>query len=452
MARPLRFCHLSIFYPPYSFGGDAMYLYRLVNALAERGHEVDVIHCADSYHVLEPREPAAHFPNHPNVTVHTLRSGWGRLSPLLSQQTGGTWMKTRRILEIFLGKSFDVIHYHNISLFGPKVLALAPDYRDFIKLYTTHEHWLVCPMHVLWKNNERLCEKPDCLRCTLAFRRPPQWWRYTRLLERSAAAVDTFLSPSRFTRQMLHDRGFVREITHLPYFVPGAENADAAHGVPPAIPVTPIPASPGFSSPGASPHPRPFFLFVGRLEKIKGLQNVIPLFRNYSRADLLVAGTGNFEEELRRQAQGMSNVIFLGSLQQQRLRALYRHAIAALVPSICYEVFGIIILEAYMQRTPVIVHRLGGLQEVVEESRGGFCYRTADELLAAMEQLRTNPALRAEMGERGFLKYQERWNTEAHLAMYFAELEATAQRKLGRVPWLEPAPSTLAWHPAAKDS
>jgi glycosyltransferase involved in cell wall biosynthesis len=432
VARPLRFCHLSIFYPPYSFGGDAMYLYRLVNALAERGHEVDVIHCADSYHVLEPREPTANFPNHPNVTVHTLRSGWGRLSPLLSQQTGGTWLKTRRILEIFLGKTFDVIHYHNISLFGPKVLELAPDYPDFIKLYTTHEHWLVCPMHVLWKNNERLCEKPDCLRCTLAFRRPPQWWRYTGLLDRCAASVDSFISPSRFTRQMLHDRGFVREIAHVPYFVP-----------PPAI--EPGPAR--HATEGASPHPRPFFLFVGRLEKIKGLQNLFPLFREYPLADLLVAGTGNFEAELRAQAQGMANVVFLGSLGQERLRALYRHAIALLVPSLCYEVFGIIILEAYLQRTPVIVHRLGGLAEVVEESQGGFAYSSPEELLDAMERLRTDPNLRREMGARGFEKYNTRWSTEAHMVMYFEQLEATARRKLGRVPWQEPARASLAWRP-----
>jgi glycosyltransferase involved in cell wall biosynthesis len=445
--RPLRFCHLSIFYPPYSFGGDAMYLYRLVNALAERGHEVDVIHCVDSYHALEPRQPTGNFPNHPNVTVHTLRSGWGRLSPLLSQQTGGVWFKKRRILEVFLGKKFDVIHYHNISLFGPRVLTLAPDYSDFIKLYTTHEHWLVCPMHVLWKNNQRLCEKPDCFRCTLAFRRPPQWWRYTRLLERCAAAVDSFISPSRFTRQMLHDRGFVREIAHLPYFVPDSPELLA----PPRAPAAAADVSPNIASPDSSPHSRPYFLFVGRLEKIKGLQDVIPLFRDYPHADLRVAGTGNFEHELRRQAEGMTNVIFLGSLQQDRLRALYRHAIAALVPSICYEVFGIIILEAYMQRTPVIVHRLGGLEEVVEESRGGFAYGTSGELLAAMEQLRTNPALRAEMGQRGFLKYQERWNTEAHLALYFAELEAAALRKLGRVPWLEPSRVSLAWSPAANN-
>lgn len=407
-----------------------MYLYRLVNALAERGHEVDMIHCADSYHVLEPREPTASFSNHPNVTVHTLRSRWGRLSPLLSQQTGGTWFKTRRILEIFLGKKFDVIHYHNISLFGPRVLELAPDYRDFIKLYTTHEHWLVCPMHVLWKNNQKLCDRPDCLPCTLAFHRPPQWWRWTGLLERCTAAVDAFISPSRFTRQMLHDRGFVREIAHVPYFVP----PPAAEG-----------KNSGAGKEEPAPHSRPYFLFVGRLEKIKGLQELIPQFRNYPHADLLVAGAGNYEADLRAMAQGSGNVVFLGSLQQDRLRAFYRHAIAVLVPSICYEVFGIIILEAYMQRTPVIVHRLGGLEEVVEESQGGFTYRTPQELLTSMERLRTDPVLRSAMGERGFRKYHQRWNTDAHLAMYFAELEATARKKLGRVPWLESARPSLAW-------
>ena len=429
-ARPLRFCHLSIFYPPYSFGGDAMYLYRLVNALAGRGHQVDVIHCADSYHVLEPRKPEKQFPNHPNVTVHTLRSGWGMLSPLLTQQTGGTWFKKNRILEVFLGKKFDVIHYHNTSLLGPKALTLRPDYNDFIKLYTTHEHWLVCPMHVLWKNNERLCEKPDCLRCTLAFRRPPQWWRYSRRLERCARHIDAFISPSRFTRQMHFDRGFVPSsvFEYVPYFVPPQENAD--------VPVE------------QAPHPRPFFLFVGRLEKIKGLQNLIPVFRNYTHADLVVAGTGTYGQELRAQAAGMNNVLFLGALQQAQLRALYRHAIAVLVPSICYEVFGIIILEAHMQKTPVIVNDLGGLKEVVEEGQGGFAYRTTEELLAAMEKLRTDPALRSQMGERGWRAYHQRWTEDAHLEMYFRVIDETAQRKFGHVPWHAPMRESLRFTPA----
>ena len=423
MSRPLKFCHLSTFYPPYSFGGDAMYLHRLVNALARRGHEVDVIHCADSYRLLHAGPPTQVFHNAAGVTVHTLKSPLGFFSPLVAQQTGMTWPKTNQILDVLMSKKFDVIHYHNVSLLGPEVLRLAPNDSDFLKVYTTHEHWLVCPMHVLWKDNERLCDKPDCLRCTLKFRRPPQWWRYTRLLEKCAMSVDMFFSPSRFTRDMHHERGFARHIEHLPYFVPPVE------GAPPDI--------------ETSPHHRPYFLFVGRLEKIKGLQNLIPLFRSYSHADLLIAGTGEYEAELRRLAAGLQNIVFLGALQQSQLQRIYRHAIAVIVPSICYEVFGIIILEAYRERTPVIVHRLGGLQEVAEESNGGFSYQTPEELVTAMERLRADEELRRTMGEQGFKRYLERWSEDAHLQTYFELLEGAAQQKFGYVPWKRPDGTAL---------
>src|ERR1019366_6544372 len=38
--------HYDLLSPPYSFGGDGIYVYRLAHALAEAGHQVDVIHCA----------------------------------------------------------------------------------------------------------------------------------------------------------------------------------------------------------------------------------------------------------------------------------------------------------------------------------------------------------------------------------------------------------------------
>jgi glycosyltransferase involved in cell wall biosynthesis len=423
MARPLRFCFLSIFYPPYSFGGDAIFVSRLANALARQGHEVDVIHCVDSYKTLTPSEPDQTFANHPNVTVHSLRSRLGVLSPLIAQQTGRTWPKDKNILEVFYSKKFDVIHYHNISLFGPRVLRLAPDYRDFIKLYTAHEHWLVCPMHVLWKNNERVCDKPECFRCTLKFRRPPQLWRYTGLLQQCQTAVDAFLSPSLFTQQMHHDRGFASPMTVLPHFVPEDED-DAT--------VT-----------GPAPHRRPYFFYAGRLEKIKGVETLLPAFRQYKHADLLIAGAGTMEADLRRQAEGMTNVHFLGSLPQEQLRRFYRHAIAVLVPSAGYEVLGLVILEAYRQRTPVIAHNLGALTEVAEQSQGGLLYRSREELLAAMERLHTDKALRQQMGERGYQSYTERWTERSHLEAYFRILEQTARRKLGFIPWQQPARMSL---------
>jgi hypothetical protein len=73
----LRFCMVTTFYPPYSFGGDAIYVQQLSRELAKRGHQVDVIHCGDSYRALTRRAPERGDPDPPGVTVHRRRAAWG---------------------------------------------------------------------------------------------------------------------------------------------------------------------------------------------------------------------------------------------------------------------------------------------------------------------------------------------------------------------------------------
>jgi glycosyltransferase involved in cell wall biosynthesis len=415
MSRPLNFLHLTTFYPPYSFGGDAMYIYRLSHALGDAGHQVDVVHCVDSYHLLHPAEPPLKFKDHPNVKRHELRSGYKTLSPLLTQQTGRPLLKEKRIREVMASKKYDVIQYHNISLLGPNVLTFEAPGSRAVKLYMTHEHWLICPMHVLWKFNSRLCEKPECMRCTIRGKRPPQLWRYTGLLERTSKRIDQFVSPSRFTAKMHADRGFSQPVAHLPYFIDRVDHE--------------------WKSPEPRSQERPYFLFVGRLEKIKGLQTLIELWAKVPDQDLLVAGTGEYEKELKTQAAGNPRIKFLGALSQRELGALYYHALACIVPSLTYETFGIIIVESFARKTPVIVRDLGALPEVVNDSGGGFVYRDDEELLSAINRLATEPALRRELGERGYIAFLQRWSREAHMDLYFNFLRKTALRKFGSVEW-----------------
>ena len=338
MSRPLNFLHLTTFYPPYSFGGDAIQLYRLSHALADSGHHVDIVHCVDSYHLLHPGPPPVSFAEHPNVVRHELRSGYKSLSPLLTQQTGKPLLKRKSIDEILRLRSYDVIHFHNISLLGPEILSINAAGKA-IKIYTTHEHWLICPIHVLWKFNRAPCEKPDCLRCTIQARRPPQLWRYTGLLDRMACYVDQFVAPSRFTARMHQERGFSQPVAYLPNFIDRVDS--------------------DWQEPAPRPHEGPYFLFVGRLEKIKGLQTLIHLWNRVPDHDLLVVGTGGYEQELRALAAAQPRVKFLGPLGQRELGALYYHALACIVPSITYETFGMTSIEAFARKTPAIVRDLG---------------------------------------------------------------------------------------------
>jgi glycosyltransferase involved in cell wall biosynthesis len=332
--------------------------------------------------------------------VHRLQSRFGPLSPLATQQTGRPWFKAGRLREI-LGQGFDVIHYHNISLVGgPQVLA----YGQGVKLYTMHEYWLVCPTHVLFRYNRAPCLEPHCLACTLIHKRPPQWWRYSGLLQQALKHVDAFLSPSPFTRALHHQRGLDIPIIDLPYFVPE------------------LPDWPDEAPRPGGPEP-PYFLYVGRLEKIKGLHTLLPVFRGYRKARLLVAGSGNDAAHLKRLAGAADNIVFLGRLSERQLAPLYRQAAAVIVPSTNFEVSPLVIFEAFRAQTPVIVRNLGGLPLIAAESGGGLVFDNDAELVAAMDRLLAEPALRAEMGRRARQMYLARLTPDAHIEAYLRLIE-----------------------------
>lgn len=413
MNKPLKFCMVTTFYPPYNFGGDGMYVYRLSNELARCGHFVDVFHCEDAFALLQKSDVKSDYPNHPNVKVTRLKSRAGFFSPLLTQQTGVPVFK-KELKNALENNQYDVIHYHNMSLIGIAALGYGSS-PAVVKLYTTHEHWLVCPMHVLWKFDREVCTKKDCTACQIVGKRPPQLWRHTGLLEKMLPNVDCFISPSRFTLKRHLADGLKIPIKHIPYFLPTPPEEDATRN---------------FQN--EKINARPFFLFVGRLEKIKGLQNVIPIFRENQKYDLLIAGDGEYKDELTRLAGNSQNIKFLGKLAQNQLRNLYRQAIAVIVPSICLETFGIIIIEAFSMKTPVIVNNLGALPEVVEDSGGGFIYNNENELIDSMEKLAENLKLRDDLGNKGYAAFLKFWNEHAHLTQYFDLIETIQNEAKGK--------------------
>jgi glycosyltransferase involved in cell wall biosynthesis len=136
-------------------------------------------------------------------------------------------------------------------------------------------------------------------------------------------------------------------------------------------------------------------------------------------------------------ASGNPRIKFLGALSQDRLGALYYHARACIVPSITYETFGMTSVEAFARKTPVVVRDLGALPEVVQDSSGGFVYRTDQELLEALDRLTRQTGLRAELGQKGYEGFVRWWCREAHLKLYFDYLANSAEKRFGKVPWLQ---------------
>ncbi len=408
----MKILMVTTFYPPHNFGGDGIFVHRLTNMLARHGHTVHVAYNVDAYNLLSDNHLPADAPsdesNHPHVTTHPLSSGrLASVDMLAMHQLGMPLFKEGALRELLEDAHFDVVHFHNVSLMGaPRIFT----YGKALKLCTMHEEWLVCPMHILWRYDREPCTQRTCLSCTIHGKRPPQWWRYTGAIERAGKHIDAFIAPSRFTSEIVRKNGFPFDVHYIPYFFPDDMLL-------PVDTTTPI----DFLQ-GRDPS-RPYFLFIGRLERIKGAQVLIDVFKRYPHADLLIAGRGTYEPELRRMANGMKNVFFTGFLSYAQLRLLYARALASIVPSICYETFGWITLESYANRTPVIVNDLGALPEVVNEGGGGFTYKNEADLIAAMDALRTQPGLRQRMGDQGYQSYLDHFTEQRHLEMYFGLMD-----------------------------
>jgi glycosyltransferase involved in cell wall biosynthesis len=395
-SSPLRFCMVTTFYPPHNFGGDGLFVHHLVNELANRGHQVEVIHCIESYRMLAGGAEMEELNRHPRVTVHGLRSPFGMLAPLGTHQAGFPVFNSKAIRRI-LSRGFDVIHYHNVSLVGgPGILM----YGDAYKLYTMHEYWLECPTHLLFRFNHSPCFTRHCIACMLTHRRPPQLWRHTPLLRRAARHVDLFLAPSRFMKERFEEGEFRRPVQYLPNFVPAVSQ----------------PVSEG--SHPAENLGHPYYLFVGRLEKVKGLHTLIPVFRSYPRAKLVVAGSGGYEREVRRLAGDSDNIVFLGQVSQAELVRWYELAVALILPSLSFEVFPLTVLEAFRSATPVVCRNLGSPPRVIEESGGGIAYANDEELRIGLDRLLDDPVERSRLGVSGLAYYKMYCTPEAHLEQY----------------------------------
>lgn len=410
----LRFCFLTTFYPPFNFGGDGIGIQRFAKGLVRRGHHVTVVHDADAFNSLSGRRPPEPVEDDEGVRVVSLSAGakpLGTLSNLLTQQTGRPVVHGARIQRLLAEGRFDVVNFHNISLVGgPGLLSYGG---DAIRLYMAHEHWLVCPTHVLWRHKVERCDARDCTRCMVTYRRPPQLYRYNGYMARQLAHVDTFIAMSEFSRRKHAEFGFPHRMEVVPYFLPDPEES-AEESAEARLP---------------SPHPRPYFLFVGRLEKIKGLDDVIPIFRRFRDADLLIAGDGEHRAALERLAEGLDHVKFLGRVPFEDLRAYYENARALIVPSVCYETFGIILIEAFRFGIPVLARRLGPFPEIVETSGGGVLFEDEAELEAGLHRLGSEPLRRDEMAAAGHDAFRRVWVESAVVPRYLDVVRRTAARK-----------------------
>lgn len=165
-------------------------------------------------------------------------------------------------------------------------------------------------------------------------------------------------------------------------------------------------------------------LFVGRLEKIKGVQvllDALPAVRaEHPGARLVIAGSGPYEPVLREQAKLLqldSLVTFAGQVGREKLEQLYRSASVVAVPSLWPEPFGKVGIEAMSVGRPVVASDVGGMSEWLRDGETGYLVKpgSPSELGEALCRVLRDRGRLDEMGQAA-RKRAEDFSIEAHAA------------------------------------
>jgi glycosyltransferase involved in cell wall biosynthesis len=189
----------------------------------------------------------------------------------------------------------------------------------------------------------------------------------------------------------------------------------------------------------------PLLAIGGRLHEQKG---VLELFRmlallaaEFPDVRLLVMGHRTvYDQEFAEAAQALGvaeRVVPTGWLDGDELSAAYAACDVLVTPSICFDTFGLVNLEAMEHGKPVVATLFGGSPEVVQDGVTGFVANPFDTAAFAerIARLLRDPALAARMGAAGRERALERFRIE-RLTREFLEEYASAMElaRLARSP------------------
>jgi len=153
-----------------------------------------------------------------------------------------------------------------------------------------------------------------------------------------------------------------------------------------------------------------FFLFVGKIERTKGIRTLIEAFRGSDTLTRLgmrleiVGPDGNAVNEVTAALAGSNERITRrGFVDDATLRELFATTRGFIFPSVA-EGFGLVVLEAMSAGAPVIAARATSLPEVVGDAGLLANPGDVDDLRAAMERLATDDALFAKLQAAGYAR------------------------------------------------
>ncbi|MEO8887346.1 MAG: glycosyltransferase family 4 protein [Mucilaginibacter sp.] len=373
----------------YATGGDWTYVENLVNIYEQKGHKVIPFAMKDDRNL--PTKYSDYFIENIDYKKVNKRSLTAGVKVVMKSIY--SYEAQHNLERLLADVKIDFAHINVIHHYiTPTILKILKQ-KNIPIIWTLHEYTPICPDSIFVSHGEicercfggkfyncitHSCKKGSYLASTVAALE-----NYVHKYLNYYAYVDHYVCPSVFQYKKYKQFNFFNE--KLVQLYHGYNYAAVEEAKLIALPVE-----------------VPYIVFVGRLEKIKGVHTLLKAMQNCPGIKLKIVGDGTQEKELKRfkEENLLSNVYFMGKKNRLETLQVINGANFLICPSECYEVLGFTVVEAMALGKPVIGAAIGGIPEMVINNKTGFLFEpgNAIQLAGLIKLLINNPGMTEQMG------------------------------------------------------
>ena len=333
----------------YPRGGSESYMLDLAEHLEKTGHEIQFFGMYDENNTVGNSKGLYTQ----NMDFHA--TGPGRfLYPFKIVYSLEARKKIMQVIDDFRP---DIVHMNNINFQLTPSIIYGIKKKGIPLVQTVHDYQMICPNHLLYnfdKNtpcetciggSHRNCIKNKCIHASRIKSIIGVIEAKLYAFLKTYKKVDLFVCPSNFLEnKLLSAKEYYKGKTKTIHNFINKEK---------------------FSK--TAEEPDPYIVYVGRLSKEKGIENIKGAAKLLPEYHFVIAGSGPDEDLLK----DIPNVKLAGFLSGDALTSLMAKAKVLLLPSVCYENCPLSILEAHALGVPVVTMNSGGMAELVKDGVTG---------------------------------------------------------------------------------
>lgn len=341
---------------------------------------------------------------------------FSKRNPILLFSSFLSFRSKREVKEICKKEKPDIVHIHNtFPLISASIYSVIQEHRIPV-VQSLHNYRHFC-INGVFSRNGKICEK--CITGSLFS--GIKYRCYRESYAQSAVAtsiliwnrrkkiyhkhVNRFIALSKFSKNKYISLGLPRErITIKPNFTKeiAVQNKDERKGG----------------------------IYVGRLSRDKGVSILARALVKVDNPHFKVVGEGELVDEILSQ----DIALYLGAMSAEEVRKEMSKASFLVVPSLTFEHFPQVIVEAFSMGLPVIASRLGAMEEIIEDGETGlhFSPGDSDDLAKKVTWAEQNPHEMRRMGANARRIYEEKYTSENNYQMLMAIYKEAIADAAGR--------------------